>query len=58
MGPGDIHPTVLRETADVVADLLPIIFEKSWRTGEALGVWKKGNIITSFKKGRKGEKMT
>jgi len=34
MGPNGMHPQVLRELADVVADPLFIIFESSWRTGE------------------------
>ena len=39
--------------ADVVAELLSIIFEKIMLSGELPGDWKKGNITPIFKKGRK-----
>jgi len=30
-----------------------MIFERSWQSGKVPGGWKKGNIVPSFKKGRK-----
>lgn len=49
----EIHPTVLRELANVVAKPLSIIFEKSWQPGEVLCDWKKENTAPVFLKGRK-----
>ncbi|KFO70095.1 hypothetical protein N303_09505, partial [Cuculus canorus] len=51
MGPDEMHPRVLRELADVVA----MIFEKPWQSGEDPGDWKKGNIVPVFKKDRKDD---
>ena len=49
MGPDDIHLRILKEMVDVVAELLSVIFEKSWLSGKVPGDWKKGNIIPIFK---------
>ena len=53
MGAEDIHHRVLKEMADMVAELLSIIFEKYWKSSEVPSNWKKGNITPIFKKVRK-----
>ncbi|KFO73310.1 hypothetical protein N303_06928, partial [Cuculus canorus] len=55
MEPDEEHPRVLRELADVVANLLSMIFERSWQSGEVPGDWKKGNTVLIFEKGRKDD---
>jgi len=53
MGPDGMHPRVLRELPDVIAEPLSITFERSWRTGEVPEDWRKANVIPIFKKGKK-----
>lgn len=48
-----MHPTVLKELADVVTKSLSTIFEKSWQQGETPGDWKRGNIAPIAEKDRK-----
>ncbi|GAB0204646.1 mitochondrial enolase superfamily member 1 [Grus japonensis] len=53
MGPDGMHPRVLRELADVITKPVPIIFERSWRTGEVPEDWRKANVTPVFKKDKK-----
>jgi len=53
MGPDRMHPRVLRELVDVIAEPLSVIFERSWRTGGVPEDWRKANVTPIFKKGKK-----
>jgi len=53
MGPDGMHPQVLRELADVIAESLSIIFERSWRTREVSENWRKAKVTPIFKMGKK-----
>jgi len=53
MGPDGMHPQALRELADVIAEPLSIIFERSWSIAEVPEDWRKANVTPIFKKGKK-----
>ncbi|CAM4583511.1 unnamed protein product [Lepidochelys kempii] len=53
MGLDALHPRVLKELEDVIAEPLAIIFENSWRSEEVTDDWKKANVVPIFKKGKK-----
>jgi len=53
MGPDGMHPRVLRDLADVLAEPLSIIFERSWRAGEVPEDWRNSSTTPAFKKGKK-----
>jgi len=50
MGPGGIHPRVLKELADVTAGPLSIIYQRSWESGEVPADWKSANVLPIYKK--------
>jgi len=47
------HPRELRELAEVMAEPLSIIFERSWKTGEVPEDWRKASVTPVFRKGKK-----
>jgi len=51
MGQDDIHPRVLKELVDVVAEPLFIVFEKLWLLGKVLEDWKKETSLPFTRKG-------
>jgi len=52
--PDGMLPKGVQELADKVANLLSIIFEKSWLSGEVSSDYKKGNITPMYNKRKKG----
>ncbi len=50
LGPDGVHPRVLKELAEVVAELLSIIFEKLWLSGKVPDDWRNAYVIPIYKK--------
>ena len=51
LGLDGVHPRVLKELAEVVAEPLSIVFEKSWLSGKVPDDWR--NVTPIYKKGSK-----
>ena len=52
-GPDEIHPRVLRETAEELSLPLKILFDKTMDTGKIPQDWKSAEVRPIFKKGNK-----
>ena len=53
MGLGKIHPRVLRELAEVIAEPLAIIYQHSLLTSDVPEDWRLASVTPIYKKGRK-----
>ena len=51
MGPDEIHLRVLRELAEVIGELLSIIYQHSLLTGEVPEDWRSASVTPIYKKG-------
>ena len=52
-GPDDIHPRILCELANEIANPLSTLFHKVFDTGQLPQIWKEAVITPLFKKGKK-----
>ena len=48
-----MHPSMLKELANVIGRPLSIIFERLWQLGEVPDGWNRANIAPIFKKDKK-----
>ncbi len=53
MGPDGIHPRLLKETANIMAPQLSLLFSKSMNEGKLPPDWKVADVKPIFKKGQK-----
>eukprot|EP00057_Strongylocentrotus_purpuratus_P009185 XP_011663659.1 PREDICTED: RNA-directed DNA polymerase from mobile element jockey-like [Strongylocentrotus purpuratus] len=51
-GPDGLHPRVLKEAAEVLAEPLAVIFNKSIQEGRVPDGWKEANVTAIYKKGK------
>ena len=54
-GPDEVHPMLLKECAEVLAEPLSLIFQQSFESGCLPEDWKSANVVPIFKKGRRGD---
>ncbi|XP_070619981.1 polyadenylate-binding protein 4 isoform X1 [Erythrolamprus reginae] len=52
-GPDGLHPKVLKELADTIAEPLLLIYQISWITGDLPEDWKRADVVPIHKKGKK-----
>lgn len=53
MRPDGIHPRMLKELVEELAELLSIIYQWSWLARKVLVDWRSANVTPVCKKGRK-----
>ena len=54
-GPDEVHPMLLKECAEILAEPLSMIFQQSFQSGSLPADWKTANVVPIFKKGKKGD---
>jgi Reverse transcriptase (RNA-dependent DNA polymerase)/Endonuclease-reverse transcriptase len=55
-GPDSIHPLVLKECSEAIAEPLSLIFQKSFEASVLPDEWKNANVVPIYKKGPKTDK--
>ena len=51
MGPDEIHPRVLRELAEAIAEPLSVVYQRSLLTGEVPEDWRLAGVTPIYQKG-------